>query len=263
MGLSGSKQKTETKQAETQTAATTQNNKQDSKTTISKEIEKLNFNGPDYSAVWDPKAGGYTIKGNEQQTALEDQRLGGLGDLLSLISSNGVGTKQYGLDSPETMAMAALINQGLDTQGAETMNSMMNQTYGNREAGSSFDAARQGKFAGELSKAKQGSALTALDYLNKNQAQDVQNYSSLANLLQGSKQTPLFDPINYLAQFGKQTTKGTESMMSNAVGNTTGNSNLTSTSTQTGSGGLGQIMASLAGSAIGGLAGNPAAISKL
>ena len=218
MGFGKSKSTSKTVSNASETA-----NKQSQETSMAlnnqlKTVEKLGFSSPDTNTVFDPTTNSYKVTRAPQYQGLINALLGQEAGL----------TNNIGYDSPEVKSIVDALNFNTDIESNKALNKMTQATVGNREAGSSFDAARQAAMAQGIIQEKNKNQLSGLQQAIQNRAANIQSIQGLLDSLK-----PQFDPNQYMAPYAGVSNQAMQLGSNTGVSTQQGTSNSTSTTTGT------------------------------
>ena len=220
------------KKKQKSTSSQTSESKTKSKATRSQ--QKLGVDAGDFSVNFNPATGSFKL---DRPGDLVGQRQG----LVTQLTQ----TNPIGVNNPQVQNILASLNEQVDLGADKLITKASNRTTANREGGSSFEAFRQASLGAEVGQAKAGNFIKALQAASGLQQQNVSQNQALISLINQSL-TPSVNPFGFLGM-GDITTTGDSETKGKQTGVTT--------STQKGS--IGDIIASLAGSFVSGMAGVP------
>lgn len=180
-----------------------------------------------------------------EQQAIHDAKQGKLGTLLG----NMPNYQDVGLDNSNVQGILGSLNDQTNLTFNDLLTATNNQTAGNREYGSSFEATRQGKLTSEYAKQKAQNILSALAQGSQLQTQNMANNIGMASYL-GTNISPVFDPNSFMKPYADINQTGTANTISDMLGLTNSSGNQNSVTTQSGGLGtalMGMMMAGLQG----------------
>ena len=256
------------KQKETQDTTQTQSQQTNSQTqqhstssnasNALKQIQKLNYVGPDYSATFNPATNAYNINLNPDLASQKTIKMNQANNVLSLLSKY----KPTNLQSTSTKDITQALDNTTYLDFEDLYNKTNNRTTADRERGSSFDAAKQANLQLGYSKQRAENVLKGLSGAQSLDTQNLSNNLNLYNnLMNNLNPAAVFNPSQFMSPYADVSTTGTSNSIADVLGSMTASGTSTGTShsegTSTKSGGLFSQLLSIGGLLGSAALGNP------